>query len=224
MLPQAVRRRSDFGERPRIVGVSTSVQPLELHQLSIEEYHQIVACGGFAQDTRVELIDGLIVDMSAKTPQHENAVRWLIDWLVGHLDHTRYQHMVSAPLTIGSSEPEPDIAIVERAEPTLEHPTRALLVIEVAVSSADRDLRVKPAVYAAAVDEYWVVDLERRCVVVHRNTAGNGYREVNTVPTGDQLRARSLDIGVLPTGELFAAAFAERQRDLPRHQTPPPGA
>jgi len=34
----------------------------------------------------------------------------------------------------------------------------------------------------------------------------------------------SPDIGVLPTGELFAAAFAERQRDLPRHQTPPPGA
>jgi hypothetical protein len=30
-----------------------------LHQLSIEEYHRIVACGGFAQDTRVELIDGL---------------------------------------------------------------------------------------------------------------------------------------------------------------------
>jgi hypothetical protein len=98
MPPQAVRRRSYLGERPRIVGVSTSVQPLELHQLSIEEYHQIVACVGFAQDTRVELIDGLIVDMSPKTPQHENAVRWLIDWLVSCLDHGRYQHMVSAPL------------------------------------------------------------------------------------------------------------------------------
>lgn len=131
--------------------------------------------------------------------------------------------MVSAPLTIGSSELEPDIVIIERAEPTLEHPTRALLVIEVAVSPADRDLRVKPAVYAQAVDEYWVVDLERRCVVAHRDPAGNGYREVNTVPTGDRLRARSLDMGVLPTGELLAAAFAERQRDLPRHQTSQPG-
>jgi len=82
----------------------------------------------------------------------------------------------------------------------------------------------RPAVYAAAVDEYWVVDLERRCVVVHRDRARNGYRQVSTVPAGDQLRARSLDIGVLPTDELLAAAFAERQPNLPPHQTSQPGA
>ncbi len=196
--------------------MSILVQQPELHLLSIEEYHRIVACGGFDEDARVELIDGLIVDMSPKTPQHENAVRWLIDWLVGHLDHRRYQHMVSGPLTIGASEPEPDLAVIERAEPKLEHPTRALLVIEVAVSSGDRDLRVKPAVYARAVDEYWVVDLERRCVVVHRDPAGDAYRDVGTVAAGDRLRAHSVDLGELPTGELFAAAFADRQRDLPQ--------
>ncbi|MGO9322703.1 MAG: Uma2 family endonuclease [Solirubrobacteraceae bacterium] len=196
--------------------MSALVQQPELHQLSIEEYHRIVACGGFDEDARVELIDGLILDMSPKTPQHENAVRWLIDWLVGHLDHSQRQHMVSGPLTIGSSEPEPDLAVIERAEPRLEHPKHALLVIEVAVSSGDRDLRVKPAVYARAVDEYWVVDLERRCVVVHRDPAGGAYRDVSTVPAGDQLRARSVDLGGLPTGELFATAFAESQPDLPQ--------
>jgi len=63
-----------------------------------------------------------------------------------------------------------DLAVFERTDPAMTHPSAALLVIEVAVSSRDPDLRLKPAVYAGAVTEYWVVDLERSCVVVHRNS------------------------------------------------------
>jgi hypothetical protein len=50
-------------------------------------------------------------------------------------------------------------------------------------------------------------------VVVHRNPAAGAYRDVNVVPAGEDLGARSVDIGRLPTGELFAAAFAEPARD-----------
>jgi Uma2 family endonuclease len=187
--------------------VSALVQDPELHRLSIEQYHRLIASGGFDEDARVELIEGLIIDMSPKTPQHENAVRWLIDWLIAHLDHGRHQLLVSAPLTIGSSEPEPDIAIVERAAPTLEHPSHALLVVEVALSSKDRDLRAKPAVYARAVSEYWVVDLERRRVVVHRDPAEGAYRDLESVPVGETLRAGSVELGAVPVADLFAAAL-----------------
>jgi len=187
--------------------VSTLVQAPELHRLSIDQYHRLVASGGFDEDARIELIDGLIVDMSPTT-QHENAVRWLIDWLIGHLDHSRYQLMVSAPLTIGRSEPEPDLAVIERTPPTLEHPSRALIVIEVAVSSRDRDLRAKSAVYAQAVTEYWVVDLEQRRVVVHRDPADSVYKKVESIPEGRGLRASSLELQEVPTDKLFAAALA----------------
>ena len=88
-------------------------------------------------------------------------------------------------------------------------------MIEVALSSKKRDLNVKPAVYADAVSEYWVVDLERRCVVVHRDPAAGAYRDVSVVPAGEDLSAGSVDIGRLPTGELFAAAFAETRSDAP---------
>ncbi len=70
-----------------------------------------------------------------------------------------------------------DLAVIERAPPIPEHPSRALLVVEVAVSSRDRDLKVKPSVYAGAVDECWVVDLERRCVLVHRDRVEVAYRK-----------------------------------------------
>ncbi len=86
--------------------MATTVRPAELHRLSIDEYHQLVASGGLDGGSRIELIDGLLVDMSPRTPRHEKAIRWLIDWLIDNLDRSEYQLMVTGPLTIGSSEPE----------------------------------------------------------------------------------------------------------------------
>ena len=185
--------------------------PPELHRLSIEEYHRLVARGGLEEGAHLELIDGLLLDVSPKTPQHENAVRWLMEWLIDHIDRARLQVMVAGSLTIGASEPEPDLAVIERSAPALEHPSRALLVIEVALSSAERDLSVKPNLYAQAVQEYWVVDLQTRRVITHRAPGRGGYREVEAVPDGESVSARALDLAPLRTGELFAAAFAERR-------------
>jgi len=190
--------------------MSALVQPHEIHRLSIEEYHQMIESGGLNETTRVELIDGLVVDMSPKSPQHENAIDGLVDWLTGHLDLTRFKFRVASSLTLGNSEPEPDIAIIDRAPPTLAHPSHARLVIEVAVTSHDRDLRTKPKVYAPYVDEYWVVDLERRRVVSHRNPVDGEYRDVSVAERGATIAPVALELAPLDTDELFATAFAER--------------
>lgn len=189
--------------------MSALVQPHEIHRLTIAEYHDLVASGGLSEETRVELIDGLVVDMSPRSPEHENAIDWLVDWLVGHLDLQRFRMRVTGPLTLGSSEPEPDLAVVDRAPPQRAHPSAARLVIEVAVSSRDRDLRTKPAVYAPYVAEYWVVDLDRRCLVVHRNAVDGAYRDVTVVERGSSVAPLGLDLAPLDTEALFRAAFAE---------------
>jgi Uma2 family endonuclease len=74
-----------------------------------------------------------------------------------------------------------------------EHPGTAYLVIEVAFSSQRIDLVHKAPIYAAAgVPEYWVIDLVRRVVAVHREpgppavgdgSVGEGatYRALETV-------------------------------------------
>jgi Uma2 family endonuclease len=186
-----------------------AASPPELHRLSIEEYHQMIRCGGLEEGARFELIDGLLLDMSPKSPEHENAIQWLMEWIWGHLDQARHQLRVCGALTIGTSEPEPDLMIFERPAPRHEHPSRALLVIEVALSSKERDLELKPDLYAGAVEEYWVVDLQARHVVVHRDGADGAYRRIDVVPAGEELSAEAIDLGQLPTGELFAAIFAE---------------
>ena len=186
------------------------VESHEIHRVSIDEYHRLIESGGLSESTRVELIDGWVVDMSPRSPQHENAIRWLIDWLVRHLDHARFAFMVAGSMTLGASEPAPDIAVIDRTPPKLVHPSRAHLVIEVAVSSRDRDLRTKPRIYAPAVAEYWVVDLERSRVVVHREPAGEGYRSVTVAERGEVIAPSSIGLAELATDRLFAAAYAEK--------------
>ncbi len=79
-------------------------------------------------------------------------------------------------------------------------------MIEVSLSSRERDLVSKPTIYAPAVDEYWVVDLERRCVIAHRDPSADGYRSIVLVPSGATVQPRSINVGDLATASLFAAA------------------
>ncbi|HXB65561.1 MAG TPA: Uma2 family endonuclease [Solirubrobacteraceae bacterium] len=186
-----------------------AASPPELHRLSIEEYHRLVKCGGLDEGARFELIDGLLLDMSPKSPERENAIQWLMEWIAVRLDQVRYQLRICGALTIGTSEPEPDLMIFERPAPRHEHPSRALLVIEVALSSKERGLELKPDLYAGAVEEYWVVDLQARHAVVHRDGANGVYLQVDVIAPPEELSSQALDIGQLPTGELFAAIFGE---------------
>ncbi len=49
----------------------------DVHRLSADEYHRMIESGGLDEDTRIELIDGLILDMSPKSPAHENVIAFL---------------------------------------------------------------------------------------------------------------------------------------------------
>ena len=50
----------------------------EIHRLTADEYHQLIESGGFDEDSRIELVDGLLFDMRPKTPQHEKAIAFEI--------------------------------------------------------------------------------------------------------------------------------------------------
>jgi hypothetical protein len=82
-------------------------------------------------------------------------------------------------LAIGNdSEPEP--AIVPHG-PCDEHPSTALLIIEVADSSRAFDLGPKAALYARAKVPYWVIDVTREEIIVHRRPKAARYTSVRTV-------------------------------------------
>ncbi|HVL98230.1 MAG TPA: Uma2 family endonuclease [Egibacteraceae bacterium] len=144
------------------------------------EYEALAAQGFFA-DEDVELLDGRLVLAAEEGPSHAAINSRLTRILVEGVPATEGDVRVGSPLAISDlSLPHPDFAVVE---PTggyrVAHPTTASLVIEVAHSSRRTDLGLKAALYAAAgLADYWVVDLGRDEVVVHREPAGTSFASV----------------------------------------------
>jgi Uma2 family endonuclease len=189
------------------MAIDVALPATEAHRFSLEEYHQLIESGGFDEDSRVELIEGVIADMSPKTREHENAIRWLTRWLISAVDPERFEVGVQTALTLGGSEPEPDLAVIPSDAPRPYHPATATLVIEVAVSSQDRDLRQKPAVYArAGIPEYWVVNLDAAVVTVHRHPTETVYETIADIPADGGVETQALELPRLEVAELLQAA------------------
>ncbi len=142
------------------------------------EYDQLVLAGAF-EDERIELLDGVLVEMSPEGTEHA----WVIQLLNRHLARGLPDHLalrVAAPWAASDrSEPEPDLAIIPAGDYRRDHPDEAVLVIEVSRSSLVKDLGLKARIYAAAgVPEYWVIDVEASAVHRHTEPSPEGYRSV----------------------------------------------
>ena len=179
-------------------GAAAKRQPL-----SRAEYDHLVELGEF-QDRRVELLRGRIVEMSPQGAPHASAVRKLNKILTLTLkDHADVQ--VQAPLAVSDdSEPEPDIAIIEPGDYRSEHPTTALLVIEVADSSLEKDRHDKATLYAErGIPEYWIVNIAEENVEVYLEPMGGEYRTMTTKSHRDILRPTRLPMLELVVADIF---------------------
>ncbi len=153
----------------------------------------VLVDAGLLDGQHVELVEGTVVETTPQGEQHSYLTAELTHRLVRGVPEP-WRVRVQMPLAAtGSSEPEPDLAVV-RPEGT-SHPTTAELVVEVAVSSQRMDLVHKPGVYAAVgVVQYWVVDLRARVVVVHTEPGADGYATVRRLPLDTQLSVLGVDV------------------------------
>ena len=160
------------------------VDSSNVRRLKREEYDRLVALGLFARE-HIELIRGVIVRMSPQGAPHAAPIEVLTELLVPALlgrARVRVQLPLIAP---DDSEPEPDLAVVARADHAEEHPSAAHLVIEVARTSAEYDRAPKGPLYAAmGVPEYWVVDVTTRTIEVYRRPCGDRYEESSVFRAG----------------------------------------
>ena len=152
-----------------------------------EEAHRMADLG--LVSGRYELLDGEVIDKTGQSPPHAYTFTRLQTWLLTlfEANQLRLQLPIEvAPQDQRRSEPEPDIAVVAEDRPQYQsrHPRgdELLVVIEIADTSAAFDLSVKAGLYArAGVPEYWVLDLNRRALLVHRQIEQGTYREVKTL-------------------------------------------
>jgi Uma2 family endonuclease len=161
-------------------------------RISTDRYQMMIAAGVLTKYDRIELIEGDMLDMAPLGSSHVAITSRLHEFFV--LAAGRSATVVSGgPVNLGHfSEPQPDLMLLKRRADfysgKLPEAPDVLLLIEVSDSSLAFDLGAKLNLYARyGVSEYWVIDLEGRRVLCHREPTPKGYARKTEHATGDTL-------------------------------------
>lgn len=159
---------------------------------TVDEYYRMAEVGILSPDERVELIDGVIVQMSPVGSRHAACVDNGMQLFVEAFRDVA-QVRVQNPIRLGEhDEPEPDLALLR---PKAGHyadghpgPADVLLTVEVSDSSLEADRRVKMQRYALfGIPEAWLIDLVHNVVLVHTDPGPEGYRDVRVARGGERI-------------------------------------
>lgn len=159
------------------------------YKWTLDRYHQAVEAGVFDEQP-VELLRGEIVVMPPEGEPHACRGDVIAEYLRGLLG-VRAQVREGKPITISNSasEPEPDIAIVERLfweyDEHHPYPKNIFWLIEFSKTSLKKDLDIKSDIYAeAGIQEYWVVNLKATKLIVFRDPVDGEYQSKQTYNAG----------------------------------------
>lgn len=149
-----------------------------------QELEQLESLSVF-ETGRYELLEGELLDTMGKLPPHTFTLLSLLQFLRSAFgdDFLSHESVIDlAPQDNVTNAPEPDAIVLRRPFRDFfqQHPgpEDILLLVEVADSSLAIDVRIKRDLYArSAIEEYWVVDINGRRMIVHRKPENGGYSE-----------------------------------------------
>ena len=140
---------------------------------------------GIWEQQHLELIEGELISKMGKKRPHTNAIAILHAWLL-RVFGEQYVNQ-EAPLDVATednptNEPGPDLLVFSKPYKEFKdnpQPADLRLVVEVSDSTLSFDLTTKARLYARArIVEYWVVDIQARRIIVHRDPRDGQYRSV----------------------------------------------
>lgn len=170
-------------------GGGTLLQPMlgtdtEVHRLSYDDVLRMVEVGVLGEEDRLELVDGVLVDTSPPSATHSAIVALLTRHFAAGIG--RREVRVQDLLLVEGGFRMPDLMVIE-PPPRDQHPSTALLVVEVAVTTQRRDAAKIRPYGQAGVGEYWIVDVKARALRAHRGPLSDGYERVVAYVDGDEV-------------------------------------
>lgn len=175
---------------------------------TVDEFQHMASVGILSPDNRLELIDGVVVEMTPTHPPQASTVRRLVEMIFGRLAH-HATIGVRSPIVLNErSQLVPDLSVAHRRNDFYReaHPRPEDLhfLIEVADSSTERDRREKSPLYASSgVPEMWLVVLPDKRVEVHRHPRGETYETVEILHRGDAVAPRDFPDAGLSVDEIL---------------------
>ena len=176
---------------------------------TVEDYYRMVDAGILGARDRVELIEGEVLAMSPIGSPHAAAVDRAARATIMTLGPKAIVRIQNPVRLNEYSEPEPDISLLRPRDDFYAKghplPNDVLLIIEIADSSLEYDLKVKAPLYAASgIVEYWVADLIHDCVVVHTNIIDREYAPVHEFRRGEAISPQLLPGCSINVADLLA--------------------
>jgi len=161
--------------------------PLEMvRRFSREDFYWMRDQGLLTRHT--ELLEGVLVEKMTISPRH----RHILHKLRSSLESMRIPgHVVmqESPISLGNSEPEPDISIIAGSIEDFKdvHPTTAEWVIEVSISSLSLDISKRKIYAEAGIPHYWIVDPEEGKILVFQEPHAEGYNKETVYSKNDEI-------------------------------------
>ncbi|HUG17020.1 MAG TPA: Uma2 family endonuclease [Thermomicrobiales bacterium] len=179
------------------------------YKFTADEYHRMVDSGILTEDSRVELIEGEIVEMSPIGGRHARCVNWLTKALVNAAGDDAIVSVQNPVRLSDLSEPQPDLMLLRPRDygDQSPGPEDLLLLIEVSDTTLAYDRTTKLHLYArAGVREVWIVDLIHAVVFRYLRPTSAGYRESQQADRGSTIASTVSPVLriEIPISELFA--------------------
>jgi Uma2 family endonuclease len=154
---------------------------LALRKFTIGEYHKLGDAGILRPNDRVELIDGLLIQMAPIGPEHQFILETLNE-IFGMQKKGRFKVGPGRPIPIPDfNEPQPDMVLFKTEGGTRRQhasPQEIYLVIEVSDTTVKYDSGKKLHAYEnAGIQEYWIVDIPGKAIRVFRLNQKKKYHE-----------------------------------------------
>lgn len=178
-IPTRLDSSSSYAAPVSLADLASALPDEQLRPLRFSDLTRLIEVGAFDDDQPFELLEGALVMVMPEGAPHSWGVQVLNRLLARQLPEHLAVRISHPWIASEISVPGPDVAVVPAAYYGGHHPSDALLIIEVSMSSLRKDLGIKAGIYArAGVPEYWVVDPAHRLVHVHVDPADGTYRSV----------------------------------------------
>ena len=168
------------------------------HLTNLAEWKKLGEANIFPPESRLELINGEIIEMTPISSHHASYLKRLIN-LFSTLTQGSAIIAAQDPLQLSDlSEPEPDFMLLHPSSDFYyeNHPTASdvFLLIEIAESSLKFDQNQKLRLYAHHnVPEYWLLNVNDACLEVYRQPHDGLYAEKTTLRSGDKITLSQLN-------------------------------
>lgn len=184
-----------------------AVQPTKLC-FTVNDYYRMAEAGIFAEDARLELVNGEVIEMTPIGSRHAACVKKLTELLYNSLSK-KVQIGVQDPILLNDfTEVRPDISLLRRKKDfyAKRHPNanEVYLVIEIADTSITYDRSIKLPLYAqAGIAEIWIIDLQNEVVEISSDPDGGDFLKKTIYKTGESVRSNIFPELIIPVNEIL---------------------